>query len=235
MVINETIAQRVFFIREKIAEAASVSGRSKDEISLVAVTKTRNVREMLESQSFVNAIGENRVQEAYAKKNSAIWNKPWRLIGNLQKNKVRKALEIFDTIDSVNSLDLAFTLQRILKEKNDRILPILIEVNVSEEDSKTGISSDDVYCLVDTILKCKNLRLDGFMTMAPFNQEESCIRKCFAKLRQITEVCREKTGLPLPVLSMGMSSDFYLAILEGSTLVRIGTALFGARDIESAH
>ena len=142
MVVPETIAQRVSLIREKIAEAASLSGRSKDEISLVAVTKTRTVSEMIESQSLVDAIGENKVQEASTKKNSALWNKPWRLIGNLQQNKVRKALEIFDTIDSVNSIELALTLQRILSEKNDRILPILIEVNTSEENSKTGITSD---------------------------------------------------------------------------------------------
>ena len=225
----ESIAQRVTSIREKITEAASVSGRLKDKISLVAVTKTRTVSEMLESQSLIDAIGENRVQEAYTKKNSAVWNKPWRMIGNLQKNKVRKALEIFDTIDSVNSMELALTLQRVLREKNDKILPVLIEINTSEEDSKTGISLDDVCCLVDTVLECKNLYLEGFMTMAPFTREEDHVRKSFAKLREITEMFREKTGLPLPVISMGMSSDFHLAILEGSTLVRIGTALFGSR------
>jgi len=229
MVISDTIAKRVAYIREEIAEAASVSGRSKDEISLVAVTKTRTVQEMLFSQSLVDAIGENRVQEAYDKKNSAIWSKPWRLIGNLQKNKIRKALEIFDTIDTVNSIELALTLQRILREKNDKILPILIEINTSEENSKTGISLDDVYCLIDTVLECENLHLEGFMTMAPLTQIESQVRRPFAKLREITEMFRERIGLPLPVISMGMSSDFRLAILEGSTLVRIGTALFGPR------
>ncbi|MCL2767620.1 MAG: YggS family pyridoxal phosphate-dependent enzyme [Synergistaceae bacterium] len=229
MVISETIAQRVALVRKEIAEAAYVSGRSNDEISLMAVTKTRTVQEMLEIQPFVDAIGENRVQEAYTKKDSARWNKPWRLIGNLQKNKVRKALEIFDTIDSVNSIELALTLQRVLYEKNDRILPILIEINTSEENSKTGISQNDVYCLVDTVLECKNLLLEGFMTMAPLSREEDIIRVSFAKLREITEMFRGRTGLPLPVISMGMSSDFRLAILEGSTLVRIGTALFSSQ------
>ncbi|MCL1940693.1 MAG: alanine racemase, partial [Synergistaceae bacterium] len=109
------------------------------------------------------------------------------------------------------------------------ILPILIEINTSEENSKTGISLDDVYCLVDTVLGCENLHLEGFMTIAPFTQREGHVRKSFAKLREITEMFRNKTGLPLPVISMGMSSDFRLAILEGSTLVRIGTALFGPR------
>jgi pyridoxal phosphate enzyme (YggS family) len=185
---------------------------------------------MIESQSFVDAIGENRVQEADKKKDCALWRIPWRLIGNLQKNKVRKALEIFDTIDSVNSIELALTLQRILLEKNDRILPILIEINTSDENSKTGASVDDVYRLVDAVLECNNLHLEGFMTIAPLTQVEAHIRKSFAKLRQITEKFRERTGLPLPVISMGMSSDFRLAILEGSTLVRIGTALFGERS-----
>lgn len=229
MVIYETISQRVALIRAEIAEAASIAGRSKDEISLVAVTKTRSVSEMIESQSFVDAIGENRVQEASAKKNCAQWNKPWRMIGSLQKNKVRKALEIFDTIDSVNSIELALYLQRILEEKNDRILSILIEVNTSEENSKTGVSSDGVYCLVDAVLECANLHLEGFMTMASYTQNEDKIRSSFARLRYITEMSRERTGLPLPVISMGMSSDYRLAILEGSTLVRIGTALFGMR------
>ena len=229
MVVYETIAQRILLTREEIAEATSIAGRSKDEITLVAVTKTRSVPEMLESEPLVDALGENRVQEAYTKKCEAIWNKPWRLIGNLQKNKIRKALEIFDTIDSVNSVELAYALQRILLEKNDRILPVLIEINTSEEDSKTGVPLDDVSYIADAVLDCKNLRLEGFMTMAPFTQNESLVRKSFAKLRQITEEFRVKTGLPLPTLSMGMSSDFRLAILEGSTLVRIGTALFGSR------
>jgi len=224
-----SIAQRISLVRQEIAEAASISGRLAEDITLVAVTKTRTVSEMLESEPFVDALGENRVQEAYAKKSDAVWNKPWRLIGNLQKNKIRKALEIFDTIDSVNSVELAYTLQRVLLEKNDRILPILIEVNTSEENSKAGISLDDVYCLVDTVLECKNLYLEGFMTMAPFTQNENHVRESFVKLRQITEASRVRTGLPLPIISMGMSSDFRLAILEGSTLVRIGTALFGER------
>ena len=229
MVISETIADRTASIRDEIAEAAYASGRSKDKISLVAVTKTRTVQEMLSAQSLVDAIGENRVQEAYAKKNSSIWNKPWRLIGNIQKNKIRKALEIFDTIDSVNSIELALTLQRVLSEKNDRILSILIEINTSEESSKTGISLDNAYCLVDTVLECNNLHLEGFMTLAPLTHEECRVRNSFAKLREITEVFRGRTGLTLPTISMGMSSDFRLAILEGSTLVRIGTALFGSR------
>ncbi|MCL1941181.1 MAG: YggS family pyridoxal phosphate-dependent enzyme [Synergistaceae bacterium] len=229
MVISETIAQRIASVRGEIAEAAAAAGRSGEKISLVAVTKTRSVAEMLESQPLVDALGENRVQEAHAKKNGPVWNKPWRLIGSLQKNKARKAVEIFDTIDSVNSIELALTLQRVLREKNDKILPILIEINTSEENSKTGISLDDVYCLVDTVLECENLSLEGFMTIAPFTQKESHIRNSFAKLREITEMFRSRTGLSLPVISMGMSSDYRLAVLEGSTLVRIGTALFGPR------
>ena len=225
----ESIFQRVSWMREQIAEAASVSGRSSEEISLVAVTKKQTVEDMIESEPFVDAIGENRVQEACEKKSSTLWNKPWRMIGNLQKNKVRKALEIFDTIDSVNSIELALTLQRILYEKNDKILHILIGVNTSEEKSKTGSSLDDVCLIVDTVLECDNLYLEGFMTIAPITTKEDYTRKSFAKLREITETFRGKTGLPLPVISMGMSADFRSAILEGSTLVRIGTALFGER------
>lgn len=220
-----SIAERIKFIRAEIACAAKAAGRDPSEVSLMAVTKTRGVSQMSEAESFVDALGENRVQEAVLKKSNGEWKKPWRLIGNLQKNKIRKALEIFDTFDSINSAELALSIQRILSEKNDRILPVLIEVNTAE-DSKTGAAADDVLKIADTILTCPNLKLDGFMTMAPLTKDVDSVRKSFIMLRRVAETLREKTGVPLCVLSMGMSGDFRVAISEGSTLVRIGTALF---------
>lgn len=219
------IPEKISAIRRQMTEAALSAGRRPDEISLVGVTKTRSMDEMLTAEPFIDSIGENRVQEAIEKKNKAEWKKPWRLIGNLQKNKIRKALEIFDTIDSINSSELAVSIQKVLAETGERILPVLIEVNTAE-DSKTGASAADVYSIADTIMNSCNLRLDGLMTIAPFTQDVDSIKKSFIMLRHFAETLREKTGAPLPILSMGMSGDFRIAISEGSTLIRIGTALF---------
>ena len=155
---------------------------------------------------------------------------PLRLIGHLQHNKARKALELFDTIDSVDSIELAERLDKISNELN-KITPVLIEVNTSGESSKSGISpdGDEFNKLVDFIAGLKNLRLDGLMTIGPLTDNENEIRKAFAKLRTLNENARSRINLALPVLSMGMSGDFELAVLEGSTMVRIGTLLFGER------
>lgn len=220
-----TISEKILSVRTQIAEAAKIAGRDPGDIALLAVTKTRSVQEMLEAEPLVDAIGENRVQEAIEKRGNINWEKQWRLIGNLQKNKIRKALEIFDTIDSINSVELVLALQRILAEKNDRILPVLIEVNTAE-DSKTGADPRDVPRIADAILNSANLKLDGLMTIAPLTRSIDYVRKSFIMLRQMSETLAEKTGAKLPVLSMGMSGDFRIAISEGSTLVRIGTALF---------
>lgn len=223
-------------IRERIERAMAKAGRN-DRVSFVAVSKTRTVDEMRKAEkiSWVDFFGENRVQEGESKRkvygNSRV---AWRLIGHLQANKARKAIEIFDTIDSVDSIDLAKRLDRIAGELG-RVVPVLVEVNTSGEASKSGIEPENFAGLVDTVMGLGNLRLDGAMTVGPITDNEAEIRRAFAELRGLCEGARTRTGLELPVLSMGMSGDFELAILEGSTMIRVGTLLFGPRDYGANH
>jgi pyridoxal phosphate enzyme (YggS family) len=196
----------------------------------MAVTKTQTKEQMLEVAPFVDALGETRVQEAIFKKQN--WPSSvkleWRLIGHLQSNKVRRALTLFDTLDSVDSVGVAQSAERIAAEL-DRSVPVLIEVNTSEENSKTGIAPEFFSELLNSVLACSHLKLEGFMTIGPLTNNERQVRSAFARLREMASKARLVSGLPLPVLSMGMSSDFEWAVEEGSTMVRIGTSLFGPR------
>jgi pyridoxal phosphate enzyme (YggS family) len=210
--------------------SAARVGRRASEIQLMAVTKTRTKEEMLEAASLVDVLGENRVQEASSKKRDwpGSMNVAWHLIGHLQSNKVRKALSVFDGVDSVDSVGLALAVERIAAE-TDRVVPVLLEVNTSGEAAKTGVAPEHFPELLDRALDCPHLRLDGLMTIGPLTEAEAEARRAFARLREMVLEARHKSGLLLSVLSMGMSDDFEWAILEGSTVVRIGTALFGAR------
>ena len=218
-------------IRERIDAAMAKAGRS-DKVYFTAVSKTRTVDEMKEAEkiSWVDFFGENRVQEGESKRkvygDSRI---AWRLIGHLQANKARKAIEIFDTIDSVDSIELSERLNRIAGEFG-RIVPVLIEVNTSGEASKSGVEPENFGALLENVAGHEKLRLDGLMTVGPITDDEREIRASFAELRGLLEDARARTGLELPILSMGMSGDFEAAIAEGSTMVRIGTLLFGERD-----
>ena len=218
-------------IYDRIQNALAEAGR-KDKAAFVAVSKTRTVDEMHEAEAFscIDYFGENRVQEAEAKRKAYGSSRlQWRLIGHLQANKARKAVELFDSIDSIDSADLAERVDRIAGETG-KIMPVLLEVNTSGEAAKSGIAPEGLPQLVDKVITLQNLRLDGLMTVGPLTDNESDIRRAFAELRELAEKARTHTGLALPVLSMGMSGDFELAIREGSTMVRIGTLLFGARD-----
>lgn len=218
-------------IRERIDSAMTRAGRN-DKVFFTAVSKTRTVDEMREVEkiSWVDYFGENRVQEAESKRKAYGESRvSWRLIGHLQANKARKAAEIFDTVDSVDTPELAQRLNRIAGELG-KIIPVLIEVNTSGEESKSGVDPANLSPLLDAVISQENLRLDGFMTVGPITDSEREIRNAFANLRTLSENARMKTGLTLPTLSMGMSGDFELAILEGSTMIRIGTLLFGPRD-----
>ena len=217
-------------IFERIQNAKIKAGRT-DKIFFTAVSKTRTADEMREAEKilWVDYFGENRVQEAESKRDLYPDSKiPWRLIGHLQNNKARKAVEIFDCIDSVDSIELAVRLNRIAGEL-DKKIPILIEVNTSGEESKSGIAPQNFSQLLDIVVEQENLKLNGLMTVGPLTDDEKKIRESFANLRNLIEHARVLTGLELPILSMGMSDDFELAILEGSTMVRIGTLLFGER------
>jgi PLP dependent protein len=179
-------------------------------------------------------VGENRVQETIAKKPQVTLPATWHLVGSLQTNKVKRALELFDVIHGVDSLRLAQEIH-LRCEQMDKRVSALIEVNTSGEPSKHGIQPDEVPGLVAEVLKLDRLQLSGLMTIGPGlaveNPEAS--RPCFMLLARLTEDCRRRFGIPLPHLSMGMSSDFEVGIEAGATIIRIGTAIFGPRPVSA--
>lgn len=226
------VESRLLSIRQRIADAAARAGRLPADVRLVAVSKKHSVEEMVAMAALsVEAFGENRVQEAQAKRESwpDVPSPQWRLIGHLQTNKARKALSLFDTVDSVDSTSLARHLDRIAGEEG-RILPILLEVNTSGEISKNGVTPEGLPGLVEFVLEsCPALRPEGLMTLGPLSMEESVTRRSFSLLRELREEVEERFAHPMKELSMGMSGDFEWGILEGATMVRVGTALFGPR------
>ena len=227
------LKQRCEEIRSRIAEAARKAGRNPEEIQLMAVTKTRELPDLLEAwENGLRLFGENRVQEAAGK--IASWpperRVQWRLIGHLQRNKARKALELFSRVDSLDRLELAFDLQRILSE-TDRKIDVLIEVNTSGEPAKQGIAPDGLDGLLEGVLqRCPHLTVRGLMTLGPLNAGPGEVAASFSRLRDLRDRVSKEFGLEMPELSMGMSDDFEIAIEQGSTCVRLGRALFGPRE-----
>jgi pyridoxal phosphate enzyme (YggS family) len=226
-----TIADNIAAIEAKISAACACAGRSRSDITLVAVTKTRTAAEVDDAiKAGITQVGENRVQEAMAKKPQVTLPATWHLVGSLQTNKAKRALELFDLIQSIDSVRLALDLQRRC-EQMDKHIATLIEVNTSGETSKHGVSPDSVPDLVAEVLKFERLQLAGLMTIGPglAIEDPDASRPCFKALRILAEGCRQRFDVPLPHLSMGMSSDFEVGIEEGATIVRIGSAIFGPR------
>ena len=226
------IKRNVEEIRSRMEAAAQRSGRNAGDVRLMGVSKFHPLEMMKEASAFVDLLGENRVQEAEGKR--AGWpaeNKTtWHLIGHLQRNKARKALAIFSVIESVDSLDLARMLDRILAETNAVPYVIYLEVNMSGEASKSGMAPTDAERILDQIRDyCPHLSVEGLMTIGPNVDDADSVRRSFVNLRELREKLRSSAGLALPELSMGMSGDFEAAIEEGSTIVRVGTAIFGPR------
>ena len=217
-------------VKAKIAAACAKVGRDPSEVEIIAVTKTHGedvVREAWENGLAI--VGENKVQEAAWKKPASVSGPSWHLIGHLQSNKVRPALELFDFIHSVDSIKLADRINLIADDIGAQP-HILLEVNVSGEKSKSGMKPEDVEPTIRHIQEnCPRVTLEGLMTMAPFAEDPEEARPYFRRLRELRDGLQEKLGVGLPKLSMGMSDDFDIAIDEGSTMVRIGTAIFGAR------
>ncbi len=226
------IPGNITWIRDKISEAAILSGREGKAVTLVAVTKTRNVDEMESAVRYgIDGIGENRVQEAVSKWDPSAPRSrvPWHLIGHLQKNKARKAFETFSCVQSVDSLQLAELLQRLCQEFNRR-MEILIQVNIGDDPCKHGIAAEETPGLVEAVIgKCTMLDVSGFMTVLPQGLDEKRTRALFAAARELRDRNEVRFGRLFPCLSMGMSGDFIPAVMEGSTMVRIGSAIFGTR------
>lgn len=220
--------ERLKSINEKIAAACQRAGRDFFDVTLVAVSKTvepERIRQAIEAG--VRVLGENRVQEAASKMTElatvvAEHNVEWHLIGHLQSNKTRRAVELFSAIQSVDSFKLAERLDNVAGELGKK-LPVFIEVNLGGEESKAGAEPDEVLPLCEQVGKLANLELKGLMTVPPFLEDAEQVRPFFRRLRMLRDQAQLKE------LSMGMSHDFEIAIEEGATIVRIGTALFGER------
>ncbi|HON58703.1 MAG TPA: YggS family pyridoxal phosphate-dependent enzyme [Smithella sp.] len=219
-------------IRERIAAAARRIHRSADAVKLLAVTKTvppAAIRTAMEAG--ITDFGENYVQEAREKIAAIEQNARWHMIGHLQTNKAKYAVNLFDYIHSVDRLELAAELNKRL-EKAGRKMNILIEVNVSGEETKNGVPADRAMDLVKSIAPLKHLSVKGLMTMAPYSDNPENARPCFAALKNLQQdIIREGIdGIAMEELSMGMTDDFEIAIEEGATIVRIGRAIFGERN-----
>jgi PLP dependent protein len=229
----DELRERLEEVRRRIEACARLTGRDPAEITLVAVSKTHPpdvLRRAVEAG--VRDLGENRVQEAEAKI-AELGRKPmrWHLIGHLQANKARRAVALFDCIHSLDTVSLARRLDRLCREEGRDELPVLVQVDLAGEETKSGASEDDLPELVSAITACERLRLIGLMTLPPFFEEVERARPYFRRLRELRDAfaSRLNFGVGRGELSMGMSHDYEVAIEEGATMVRIGTAIFGER------
>ncbi|NQT68227.1 MAG: YggS family pyridoxal phosphate-dependent enzyme [Desulfobacteraceae bacterium] len=223
---------RLQSVRKRIEEAAKACGRNPESVRLIAVSKTIgtiHVREAIEAG--VTILGENYIQEARTKiKDLSTYPVSWHFVGHLQSNKAKYAVRLFDLIHSVDSIKLARELNKQSKKIN-KVQDILIQVNIGEESAKSGALAQDTKKLFQDVSNLDNLALKGFMTMPPFFDNPEKVRPFFAALRELRDRLNQQhlTNVTLNELSMGMTGDFEAAIEEGATLVRIGTAIFGAR------
>jgi PLP dependent protein len=225
---------RLADVRERIAHAAARAGRDPSHIKLIAVSKTFGVDAVRAAAANGQIeFGENKVQEAHDK-HSAMQDLPirWHLIGHLQSNKARKAVQLFDVIHSLDSVELARRLERICEEEGRSVLPVLVQVDLAGEETKSGISENELPELIDFLRDCRHLRIHGLMVLPPFFDDPEATRPYFQRLRAIRDhLAAGKTfGDRHGELSMGMSHDFEAAIEEGATIVRVGTAIFGERE-----
>jgi PLP dependent protein len=219
-------------VLDSIERAAQKAGRSGSSVKLVAVSKTigeEPIRQAVAAGAI--ALGENKVQEASSKR-PLLSELPveWHLIGSLQKNKANRAAEIFDWIESLDDLELAARLDRACERLNKR-MPVLIQVNVGSEASKSGITEEETAEFAGSVSTFKHLEVRGLMAIPPYTEDPEESRPYFIRLREIAQRIESQrlTGISMKELSMGMSHDFPVAIAEGATLVRVGTAIFGSR------
>lgn len=230
---QESLATRLTTVRGQLAAAAERCGRRPEEVTLVAISKTHpasTVRRVIELGA--TDIGENRVQEAEEKITQVgRSNARWHLVGHLQANKARRAVTLFDVIHSLDSVDLARRLDRLCKEEGRDSLAVLVQVDLGHEETKSGIDESELNHLVDELGPLTRLKLIGLMTLPPFFDDPEQSRPFFRRLRQLRDELAQRGafGDRTGELSMGMTHDFHVAIEEGATMIRVGTAIFGER------
>lgn len=227
--IVDGIRERLAVVRRRIEAAAERSGRVASSVTLVAVSKTMPVETIREAVSAgAGILGENRVQEARDKIAALAGAAQWHLIGHLQTNKAKVAVGLFDRIHSLDSIRLAHELDRHAGEAGRRVR-CLVQVNVGGEAQKDGASEEEVRPLLEEARRLPHVLVEGLMVIPPFLSDPEAVRPFFRRLRVLRDKLA-RDGFPLPDLSMGMTHDFEVAIEEGATLVRVGTAIFGPRD-----
>ena len=237
--VNTDLRGNLENVRGRIAAAAARAGRQAADVKLIAVSKTHPaslVREAITGGCTV--FGENKVQEAEGKiLEVGREGVEWHLIGHLQSNKARKAVQLFDVIHSLDSVDLAQKLERICTEENRARLPVLIQVDLAGEATKSGIANAELGPLIDYLGGCERLNLKGLMVLPPFFDDPEATRPYFNRLREIRDrLAKEGAFQNGPGdLSMGMSHDFEVAVEEGATMVRVGTAIFGEREYSATQ
>ena len=225
----EEFKRRADAVRARNAEACARAGRKGGEVELLAVTNSQPAAAVeMAARYGLRAVGENRVQEGIEKRAQTAAPVAWELIGHLQSNKARLAVRHYERIQSVDSARLLEILDRAAEEQG-KSQAVLLQVNAGLDPAKSGVEPDGAERLLEVALGRKNLRVEGLMAIAPLSPDPAVARRTFARLREIRDRLASATGARLRELSMGMSGDLEAAIAEGSTLVRVGTALFGER------
>ena len=231
--MSEAIRDRLLRVRDRIARAAERSGRNAEEVSLIAVSKTFDPPTVQQAvDAGARDLGENRIQEALTKVAQINGGVRWHLIGHLQSNKARQAIETFEVIHTIDSVQLAERLNRIAGELNRRP-DVLIQVDLAHEPTKSGADERELSGIMETLDAARHLNFRGLMTLPPFFETPEQTRPFFRRLRELIESLNRnrESGRQLTELSMGMSHDFEVAIEEGATMVRVGTAIFGRREV----
>ncbi|MFT3783181.1 MAG: YggS family pyridoxal phosphate-dependent enzyme [Nibricoccus sp.] len=217
-------------VRFRMDEACRAAGRNPAEVELLAVTKTHPKEAVEYAVRYgLSGVGENRVQEAVEKKSSLTVQIRWELIGHLQSNKAKLAVQYFNRVQSADSEKLIRLLNKAAEEQ-ERALAVLLQINAGRDPAKFGAEIEDAPRLLETALGCKSLRVEGLMTIAPLSVDPAVAQRTFANLRELRDDLSTRFGVPLKELSMGMTGDLEHAIAAGSTQVRVGTALFGQRS-----
>ena len=231
--LKDDLCDRLTHVIGRINAAAVRAGRPPGEITLISISKTHSSDRIgMAIDCGANDIGENRLQEAEPKIIEVGRDRVrWHLVGHLQANKARKAVKLFDVIHSLDSIALAQRLDRICREEQRDELPVLVQVNLGDEETKSGVDESVVFDLVEAVAKCERLQLIGLMSVPPYFEDPQQVRPFFARLRQLRDQLKSRGsfGGGVGELSMGMTHDFEVAIEEGATMVRIGTAIFGER------
>lgn len=232
------IADRVAAVRDRIARAAERARRRPEDVTLVAVSKTHPAAAVREAfVAGVRHFGENKVQEAEAKvaELAALRDEglQWRLVGHLQANKARTAVSLFDHIDSVDGVHLGERLERAAGEQA-KTLSVLVQVKLGDEDTKAGLDEQHLFPALESLRSSKRLRIQGLMVLPPYDDDPERLRPFFRRLRELRDEAKEAGLLLGSELSMGMSHDLEVAVEEGATMVRVGTAVFGARSARGA-